>query len=278
MAFLSVSKIKAVLSEQGFSPLKQLGQNFLIDKNTISAIAKAAKAAGKNVIEVGPGLGALTGELGENAKKVAAIEIDKGFFGYLKETYKSNPRVLFINQDILKTDLKALCAEVFDGTEIVLAANLPYYITSAVIMHFLEADIPLSRISVMVQLEVAERLCAKPDDKSYGALTAMVNYFGTPKIQLKVNPGCFYPKPDVASAVVCMDIETRADETSRRFMQFVKACFAMKRKTLVNNLVRAGYDKSSVLTAMEELDVDILARAETLSTKKLFALTNHLTR
>jgi len=278
MTHLTVSKIKGILNSRGFSPLKQLGQNFLVDENTVKSIASAAQVLGKNVIEVGPGLGALTSALIKDAKKLVAVEIDRGFFGYLTEAYQDESGVTFINQDILKTDLAALCAEHFDGGEIVLAANLPYYITSAVIMHFLESDIPLSRMMVMVQREVAERLCAQPGSKTYGALTAMVAYFGTPKIQMTVSPGCFYPQPDVESAVVCLDIENHASQISRKYMAFVKACFSMKRKTVVNNLLRAGYEKSAILAALAAENIDPMARAETLSTQTLFALTTHLTK
>ncbi len=278
MAHMSISKIREVLSEKGFSPLKQLGQNFLIDENIITTIGKTADVEGQNVIEIGPGLGALTDQLVKSAKKLVAVEIDRGFFGYLQETFAADQNFEIINQDILKTDLKALYRDHFDGGDVILAANLPYYITSAVIMHFLEADIPLARMLVMLQKEVAERLCASPGSKAYGALTAMVQYFGKPETVMKVSPGCFYPRPDVDSAVVRLVIENRPDEVSHRYMRFVKDSFGMKRKTLVNNLIKAGYEKSAVLKALAQQNIDEMVRAETLSTEKLFALTNSLTR
>ncbi|MEX1307455.1 MAG: 16S rRNA (adenine(1518)-N(6)/adenine(1519)-N(6))-dimethyltransferase RsmA [Eubacteriales bacterium] len=277
MAQSNISKVRDVLSQKKLSPLKQLGQNFLVDENITTAIAKAAEPQGQNVIEVGPGLGALTEKLAEDAKKLLAVEIDRGMYGYLEETFGAEDNIVLVNQDILKTDVKVLCDAHFDDADVVLAANLPYYITSAVIMHFLEANIPLSRMIVMVQKEVAERLCAKPGDKSYGALTAMVQYFGKPETVMKVSPGCFYPRPEVESAVVRIRIEKQADETSKNFIRFVKACFTMKRKTLVNNLTKAGYEKTAILSALAEENIDVMARAETLSTKELFKLTNSLT-
>ena len=278
MAQSSISKVREVLSQKNLSPLKQLGQNFLVDENITAAIARAAEPQDQNIIEVGPGLGALTEKLAKDAKTLVAVEIDRGIFGYLKETFGTEENIVLVNEDILKTDVEALYKTYFKKGEVVLAANLPYYITSAVIMHFLEADIPLSHMVVMVQKEVAERLCAGPGDKTYGALTAMVQYFGKPELVMKVSPGCFYPRPEVESAVVRIRVENKADQTSQKYIRFVKACFAMKRKTLVNNLIKAGYEKNAILAALEAENIDEMARAETLSTKKLFALTNSLTR
>ncbi len=278
MEFITATKAKEILSQRGFSPLKQLGQNFLVDENITSAIVKAAGVDGKNVIEVGPGLGALTGKLTDAAKKLVAVEIDRGFFGWLKETFASEETVDLVNQDILKTDLKAMITQYFDDDDVVLAANLPYYITSAVIMHFLMADIPLKRMVVMVQKEVAERLCAMPGTEAYGGLTAMVQYFGKPETVMKVSPECFYPRPDVESAVVRLEIENRANEESRMYIGFVKACFAMKRKTLVNNLIKAGYEKTAVLSGLKDESIDEMVRAETLSAKTLLALSRKLAR
>ncbi len=276
MEHITATKVKAILSQKGFSPLKQLGQNFLVDENITTAIVKAAGAQEQNVIEVGPGLGALTGKLSEAAKKLVAVEIDRGLFGYLKEALANERHVALINQDILKTDIEDLYKTQFDGTDVLLIANLPYYITSAVIMHFLLADIPLKRMVVMVQKEVAERLCAQPGTAAYGGLSAMVQYFGRPETVMKVAPGCFYPRPDVESAVVRLEIEKTAGEESRRFIAFVKACFAMKRKTLVNNLIKAGYDKTAVLTALGQANIDEMARAESLSSETLQILSARL--
>jgi 16S rRNA (adenine1518-N6/adenine1519-N6)-dimethyltransferase len=276
MEHLTATKVRAILSQKGFSPLKQLGQNFLVDEHITAAIVKAAGAEGQNIIEVGPGLGALTGKLSEEAKKLVAVEIDRGLFGYLEEAFAPERHVALINQDILKTDIEDLYKTQFDGTDVLLIANLPYYITSAVIMHFLESKIPLKRMVVMVQKEVAERLCAEAGTAAYGGLTAMVQYFGWPETVMKVAPGCFYPRPEVESAVVRLEIEKKAGEESRRFFAFVKASFAMKRKTLVNNLIKAGYNKTVVLSALAESNIDEMVRAEAMSSAQLLELSKKL--
>jgi len=267
-----------MLNENGFSPLKKFGQNFLIDENALNKIIDLTQPDARCVFEVGPGLGALTERLAEKAEKLVAVEIDQGFYGILSTEFAENNRVKVMNADILKTDIATVCNENFGDAPVTVAANLPYYITSACIMAFLMADIQLKKMVVMVQKEVADRICATPESGDYGLLSVIVRYFGKATIGMMVKRGCFYPSPDVDSAVVVIDVEKRYSKEAEAFIRFVKACFAMKRKTLVNNLVKAGYEREAVLAVLGKMGINPAIRAETLCVETFSSLINHLKR
>ena len=273
----TLTYVKQALNENGFSPLKKFGQNFLVDENVLDKIVRLAEPKNKNIFEVGPGLGALTERLAAEAKKVAAVEIDQGFFQILSRDFEADKNIKIISGDILKTDIKAVCREQFGDAPVTVAANLPYYITSACIMAFLTADIYLEKMVVMVQKEVAQRICAEAGSRDYGLLSVIIRYFGGPRLSMTVKRGCFYPRPDVDSAVVVIDIEKKYSPEAKTFIRFVKACFAMKRKTLVNNLIKAGISRGAAANALEELGLDTAVRAESLGMETFLSLANRLT-
>ncbi len=272
----SLKFVKQTLNQYGFSPLKKFGQNFLVDENAVEKITQLVNPEGRDIFEVGPGLGTLTERLLNEADKVIAVEIDQGFYRYLSGTFQDEPKLKLVNADILKTDIGELCREHFGGAPVTVAANLPYYITSACIMAFLTAKISLSRMVVMVQKEVAQRICAKPGSRDYGLLSVIIDFFGDAKIGMTVGSGCFYPKPDVDSAVVVIDVKDKYDIDPDVFIPFVKACFGMKRKTLVNNLIKAGYSRDQSEEALNTLGIAASARAETLNTEAFISLINRL--
>jgi len=277
MKYTSPKYIKQILEERGFSPLKKFGQNFLIDENIVKKIIRIAKPKDMNLIEIGPGLGALTSHLLVDSKKLVAVEIDKGFYSYLDKEFSDRKNFKVINADVLDVNIEDICSEEFGKDEIILAANLPYYITSACIMKFLKANINIVRIVVMVQKEVASRLCAKPKTSDYGALSVIVEYFGKAKVETIVSGNCFLPRPDVDSAVVSIEIEKKRDVEADKFIGFVRECFAMKRKTVMNNLKKAGYERGKIAKALLQNHIKENARAEELEKKDFISLINSLT-
>ncbi len=277
MKYTSINYVHEVLNSNSFSPLKKFGQNFLIDENIVKNICEASGIAGQNVVEIGPGLGALTSHMIEVAKKVVAVEIDNGFYGHLTSEFSDKENLSIINNDVLQVDVEKLCTEHFGDEEIILAANLPYYITTACIMKFLTANINIKRIVVMVQKEVANRLCAEAGSKNYGSLSAIISHFGKAKLELIVTGNCFYPKPDVDSAVVSIEVINKPSSDTAKYIDFVRSCFKMKRKTLFNNLKQAGYDKDKILSALNDLNIDDRIRAEKLSEKNFTDLIKVLT-
>ena len=272
----SLTFVKQTLNENGFSPLKKFGQNFLIDENTVEKIANIVNPDGRCIFEVGPGLGTLTERLLDKAEKMIAVEIDQGFYRYLNETFEGKSKLTLVNGDILKTDIAGLCQSQFGDVPVTVAANLPYYITSACIMAFLTAEIRLSRMVVMVQKEVAQRMCAEPGSRDYGLLSVIIDFFGDAKIGTMVSSGCFYPKPDVDSAVVVIEAAEAYPMNPDIFIPFVKACFGMKRKTLVNNLIKAGIKREKAEKALTEMGISTSVRAETLDTVAFVSLINRL--
>jgi len=260
----SIADIRRILADHGVAPLKKLGQNFLADENIINKIAEAAVPEGGNVLEIGPGMGALTCALAKRAKKVVAIEIDSGMVEVLKETLAPYDNVTVIHGDFLKQDVAALLKEQFDETPAV-AGNLPYYITSKCIMSVLEAEVPFLSFTAMVQREVADRLAAEPGDSDYGALTAAVSYFGGADMLFTVSPNCFYPAPDVESAVVKICPGEKPDVPFAAYSKAVRTLFAMRRKTVLNN-AKAGFALSgdAAKELLEQAGINPAARAETL--------------
>lgn len=266
----NILTIKDILSRHGFTFSKALGQNFLINPSVCPRMAEYCGAtSGVGVIEVGPGVGVLTNELCKLADKVVSIELDKRLVPVLDETMAEHKNFKLINDDILKIDLNKLIKEEFKGMEVVVCANLPYYITSPVIMKLLEDKLKIKAITVMVQKEAAERLCAKVGTRQSSAITVAVNYFSEPQLLFHVSSGSFMPAPKVDSAVIRLDVskEPRAKAKDEKiFFKVVKASFAQRRKTVLNSISSGmGIAKADVEKVLESSGVSKTARAEQLS-------------
>ena len=281
MNLTSPSEIKSLLERHGFHFSKALGQNFLIDPwvcPRMAAESGAAECAG--AIEVGPGLGVLTYELAQVAKKVVAIELDQRLFPVLGETLADCPNVELVQGDVLKLDLHALIQEKFGGQEVCVCANLPYYITSPVIMGLLEGGLPLKSITVMVQKEAAERICAQPGQRACGAVSVSVHYHSRPQVLFGVSRGSFLPPPNVDSAVIRLDLRREppvqvADEGW--FFRVSRAAFAQRRKTAANSISASlSLPKAQVEAALGAAGIPANARAEQLSLEQFAALANAL--
>lgn len=273
-----ITTIRAVLEKNGFHFSKALGQNFLINPSVcprMAALSGAADCAG--AVEVGPGIGVLTWELSQVAKKVVSIELDKRLLPVLDETLADCDNVKILNADVMKLDLRRMIEEEFPGGEVAVCANLPYYITSPVIMRLLEERLPVTSITVMVQKEAAERLCAHPGERACGAVSAAVWYYAEPEILFQVSRGSFMPAPNVDSAVIRLRIRRTppvevADEPF--FFRVVRAAFAQRRKTAVNSIANTlGRSKQAVAAAFDAAGVPQNARAEALTLEDFAALT-----
>lgn len=272
-----ISTIRAVLEKNGFHFSKALGQNFLINPSVcprMAALSGAADCAG--AVEVGPGIGVLTWELSQVARKVVSIELDKRLLPVLDETLADCDNVKILNADVMKLDLRRMIEEEFPGGEVAVCANLPYYITSPVIMRLLEERLPVMSITVMVQKEAAERLCAHPGERACGAVSAAVWYYAEPEILFQVSRGSFMPAPNVDSAVIRLRIRRTspvevADEPF--FFRVVRAAFAQRRKTAVNSIANTlGRSKQAVAAAFDAAGVPQNARAEALTLEDFAAL------
>ena len=276
-----ISTIRAVMEKNGFSFSKALGQNFLINPSVcprMAALSGAAVCAG--AVEVGPGIGVLTWELSQVAKKVVSVELDKRLLPVLGETLVDCGNVKIVNADVMKLDLRRMIEEEFGGGQVAVCANLPYYITSPVIMRLLEERLPITSITVMVQKEAAERLCAHPGERACGAVSAAVWYYAEPEILFGVSRGSFMPAPNVDSAVIRLRIRKApavdiADE--KFFFRVVKAAFAQRRKTAVNSIANTlGKNKQAVTAAFEAAGVPLNARAEALTLEDFASLAGAL--
>ena len=257
----NIGTIKDILNRHGFAFSKSLGQNFLINPSVCPRIAEEGNARkGFGIIEIGTGIGVLTAELAKRADKVVAVEIDTRLEPVLKETLAEFSNVQVIYQDVLKVDLRELIAQEFAGLEVAVCANLPYYITSPIIMSLLEARLPIKSITVMVQKEAAVRICAEPGTRDVGAVSLAVRYFSTPKLLFHVSRGSFMPAPNVDSCVIRLDVKEKTPEQVRDekfFFRLVRAGFSQRRKTLVNPVSSGlGVSKETVREALEELTME----------------------
>lgn len=270
MELTNIGVIKDLFTRHGFAFTKSLGQNFLINPSVCPKIAELGGCRkGAAAIEIGTGVGVLTQELAKRCDKVIAIEIDTGLKPILEETLAEYDNIEIIFDDVLKADLKAIIAEKLAGfDEIYVCANLPYYITSPVIMRLLEERLPITALTVMVQKEAADRLCAKVGERECGAVTVAVNYYSTPKTLFKVNRGSFMPAPNVDSAVIRLDIDRNGRYTvndEKLFFRIVRASFAQRRKQLLNPLSSAlGMDKGSLSEILVSCGIKTTARPEEL--------------
>lgn len=278
-----ITVIKSVMNRHGVTFKKSLGQNFLIDPTVCPAMAEeAVKGANRpvGVIEIGAGVGVLTKELLERAEKVVCIELDERLFPILNETLAGYDNLSLVHGDILKIDLKRLTQENFNGMDVVVCANLPYYITSPVIMRLLEEELPINKIIVMVQKEAGERLTAKVGSRDAGAVTVAVKYYASAEKVFDVPRTSFMPSPNVDSCVICLNLKEREKYDISNvpfFFKTVKASFGQRRKTLLNSLSNGlGIEKSKTALALNNAGLSQSARAEALTMEELIRLSNEI--
>ncbi len=278
-----ITVIKSVMNRHGVTFKKSLGQNFLTDPTVCPAMAQEAVRGTDTpvgVIEIGAGVGVLTKELLENAEKVVCVELDERLFPILSETLAGYDNLTLVHGDILKIDLHSLIKENFEGMDVVVCANLPYYITSPVIMRLLEEELPIKKIIVMVQKEAGDRLTAKVGSREAGAVTAAVNFYASAEKVFDVPRTSFVPSPKVDSCVICLDLTKRENydvSDSKCFFQTVKAAFGQRRKTVLNSLSNGlGISKEAVSLALKNAKLSESVRAEALSMEELVRLSNEI--
>lgn len=278
-----ISVIKRVMGEHGVTFSKGLGQNFLVNPTVCPRMADAVRESteGKiGVLEIGAGVGVLTKELLERADKVVCVELDTRLFPVLNDTLAGYDNLTLVNEDILKADLQSIIKEHFEGMEVFVCANLPYYITSPVIMRLLEEKLPFNKIIVMVQREAGDRLCAKVGTRESGAVTVAVNYYAQAKKLFDVSRGSFMPAPNVDSCVIELDLTKRGDykvTDEKVFFKMVKSAFAQRRKTILNSLSSGmGIEKAKISKAVELANLSPTARAEALTMEQLVELSNKI--
>ncbi|MGN8875062.1 16S rRNA (adenine(1518)-N(6)/adenine(1519)-N(6))-dimethyltransferase RsmA [Pseudoflavonifractor sp. HCP28S3_F10] len=279
MDLCNIRDIKALLGRHGFHFSKSMGQNFLIESWVPRNIAEASGADETcGVIEVGPGIGPLTVQLAGRAKKVVAVELDRTLLPVLAETLAEHPNVEVVPGDVMKLDLAALAAEKLPGLTPMVCANLPYNITTPVITAFLEAHV-FSAITVMIQREVARRICAAPGSPDYGAFSVFCQYYAEPELLFDVPPECFLPAPKVTSSVIRLIPRSSPPQTlvdDQTFFRVVRAAFAQRRKTLINSLSSSGYDKNMVRSALAACGLPETVRGERLGIPEFAALAAYL--
>lgn len=274
----------SIIKQYGFSFQKRFGQNFLIDEHVLNKIIDASLVEENDgVIEIGPGIGTMTQRLCERAKKVVAIEIDKELIPILSDTLSEYSNVKVINADVMKTDLAELIGEEFSGMRVRVVANLPYYITTPIVMNLLEQQLSIESITIMVQKEVAERMQAQPGTKDYGALSLAVGYYADTYIAANVPPNCFMPRPKVGSSVIRLSVrkEPKVSVHDERLMfGLIRAAFNQRRKTLVNaiaNFKELSITKNEVESALQKMGLDTNIRGEVLDLSQFAVLSDLLT-
>ena len=275
----------AVLQKYNFNFQKKFGQNFLIDTHVLDKIISAAGITKDDfVVEIGPGIGTMTQYLAEEAREVTAVEIDRNLIPILEDTLSEYSNVTIINEDILKVDIAKLAEEKNQGKPIKVVANLPYYITTPIIMGLFESHVPIDSITVMVQKEVADRMQVGPGSKDYGALSLAVQYYAKPEIVAVVPPNCFMPRPKVGSAVIRLTRHQKpqvevADE--RLMFRLIRASFNQRRKTLANGLGNSPdipLTKEQIISSIQALRLPETVRGETLTLEQFATLSNHITQ
>ncbi|MCI9194176.1 MAG: 16S rRNA (adenine(1518)-N(6)/adenine(1519)-N(6))-dimethyltransferase RsmA [Angelakisella sp.] len=269
--------IRDVMERHGFTFSKSLGQNFIVNPSVCPRIAQEGGAApGVGVIEIGAGIGVLTAELARRADKVVCVEIDRRLLPILAETLAEFSNITIVNADVMKTDLAALIVREFPGMEVVVCANLPYYITSPILMSLLEQRLPIRSITVMVQKEAAQRICAQPGTRDSGAISAAVRYYSQPRVLFPVSRGSFFPAPEVDSAVIRLDLHPTppvavADEAT--LFRVIRGAFGQRRKTVLNTLSAAlELPKEETRALLEQAGVPATARAEALTLEQFAAI------
>ena len=271
----------AVINKHEFVFQKKYGQNFLIDEGIVEKIVREAGVTKEDfVLEIGPGIGTMTQLLCEQAREVAAVEIDTKLIPILSETLENYDNITIINEDILKVDIAKLAQEKNDGRPIKVVANLPYYITTPIIMGLFESHVPIDSITVMVQKEVADRMQVGPGTKDYGALSLAVQYYSKPQVVINVPPECFIPRPNVGSAVIKLEKHAICPvevEDERLMFKIIRASFNQRRKTLsngLNNSPEINFSKEQINAAIEELGRGASIRGEALTLEEFAKLSN----
>ena len=285
MAYLGTpSATKEIINKYSFAFQKKFGQNFLIDSNVLESIIRGAEITKDDfVLEIGPGTGTMTQYLCEAARQVVAVEIDKMLIPILEDTLSEYDNVEVINQDVLKVDIKSLAEEKNNGKPIKVVANLPYYITTPIIMGLFESGVPIDSITIMVQKEVADRMQTGPGSKDYGALSLAVQFYATAKVILNVSATCFMPRPNVDSAVIKLTRHKEptvnvADE--KLMFKIIRASFNQRRKTLVNGLKNSpelSFSKEQIVKAIEKIGKPETIRGEALTLEEFAELANAFT-
>jgi dimethyladenosine transferase len=285
MAYLGTpSATKEIINKYSFAFQKKFGQNFLIDSNVLESIIRGAEITKDDfVLEIGPGIGTMTQYLCEAARQVVAVEIDKMLIPILEDTLSEYDNVEVINQDVLKVDIKSLAEEKNNGKPIKVVANLPYYITTPIIMGLFESGVPIDSITIMVQKEVADRMQTGPGSKDYGALSLAVQYYATAKVILNVSATCFMPRPNVDSAVIKLTRHKEptvnvADE--KLMFKIIRASFNQRRKTLVNGLKNSpelSFSKEQIVKAIKKIGKPETIRGEALTLEEFAELANAFT-
>ena len=272
-----------IIQKYEFMFQKKFGQNFLIDTHVLEKIISSAGVSKDDcVLEIGPGIGTMTQYLAENARQVVAVDIDKNLIPILGETLAAYDNVTVINEDILKVDIKEIAEKYNDGRPIKVVANLPYYITTPIIMGLFESGVPIDNITVMVQKEVADRMQEGPGSKDYGALSLAVQYYAEPEIVAIVPPNCFIPRPNVGSAVIRLtrhkEMPVKVKDAEHMF-RIIRASFNQRRKTLqngLNNSPEIPYTKEKILAAIEQMGLPATVRGEALSLEQFAQLSDIL--
>lgn len=277
----NINTVKEILSKHGFTFSKALGQNFLINPSVCPRMAmECGVDENSGVIEVGPGIGVLTNELAKRAKKVIAVELDKRLLPVLEETLGEYENVKVINEDVMKLDLNKLIEEEFEEMNVCVCANLPYYITSPIVMRLLEEKLNVSSITVMVQKEAAQRICANVGTRQCGAVTAAVWYYSEPELLFNVSSGSFMPAPKVDSAVIRLNIRKEPPvsvKSEEVFFKTIKAAFSQRRKNIANSL-SAGLSvgKQEIISVLEDCGIPASKRAEELTLENLGKISDRL--
>jgi 16S rRNA (adenine1518-N6/adenine1519-N6)-dimethyltransferase len=273
---MKINELKDLLTRNNLLVKKKFGQNFLINDAILDKIVATANITkNTNVIEIGPGLGFLTEKMVQCANQVLSYEIDSQMVTYLNQKFKNTSNLTIIEKDVLKANLEEDIQKYFDEKEIIVVANLPYYITTAILTHFFEHHIPLSRMVVMMQREVAMRICGTPSTKDYNSLSVYVQYFTTPHLSFLVGPHNFYPEPNVDSAIVELSFDKQSKlsrEEEDFFIDFTKKIFQQRRKTLYNNLISSGYSKDLVLSIYMKRELSPTCRSEELNLNQILEL------
>ena len=274
-----IGEIKRILSKHGFTFSKAMGQNFLVNPSVCPRMAEFSGAdENTGVIEIGPGIGVLTNELCKIARKVVSVELDTRLMPVLAETLAEHENFKVINADVMKVDLHKLIEEEFAGMDVVVCATLPYYITSPIIMKLLEDKLPIKALTVMVQKEAADRLCAEVGSRESGAVTVAVNYYSEAEKLFGVSRGSFMPAPNVDSAVIKLNVaeKPRVDvKDEKLFFRMVKSAFGQRRKTISNSITSGlSISKDAFKTACENAEISPTARAEALTLEELARLAN----
>ena len=283
MNLTNPSQLKNVLAAYGFSFSKSLGQNFLIDENVLNKIIEGSKINDEwGALEIGPGAGTLTRALAEHSKKTVAVEIDKRLLPLLEYTLNDFKNTKVISADVMEVDLNALISEEFGDMPVAVCANLPYYITTPIIMKVLEECHRVKSMTVMIQKEVAMRMVAPPGGKDYGALSVAVQFYTNPKIVCHAEPHCFMPQPKVASTVVSLEVldKPSVDVSNKKlFFNIVKSAFGQRRKTLLNALSKSPYisvEKDVIISAIEKAGLSPDIRGEKLSLEEFAKVTDYI--